>query len=370
MIARISFADGYEISRLIKGGWHLAGGHGAVDPEQARKDMASFVEAGITTFDCADIYAGVEELIGSFRRAMPTLARQIQVHTKFVPDLSDLKTLDRRYVEGIIDRSLRRLGMECLDLVQFHWWDFTVSRYVETALELDRLRRAGKIARLGVTNFDTPHLEELLEAGVPIVAHQLQYSLIDDRADHAMIDCCRAHRIAILCYGTVCGGFLSERWLGRPNPGSSLPNRSLIKYQLVIDDFGGWRLFQELLVVLARIAALHGTDIASVATRVILDRPAIAAAIVGATNTSHLHAHAQIDDLRLDDAELAAIASVTDRRGGPAGDVYVLERDRTGRHGQIMNYELNSLPIGSAREDESEDRPTKAGPESQLPPRH
>jgi aryl-alcohol dehydrogenase-like predicted oxidoreductase len=342
MIPRIELADGYSISRIIKGGWHLAGDHGSIDPEQARQDMAKFVEAGITTFDCADIYTGVEELIGSFRRAYPLLATSVQVHTKFVPDLPDLATLDRRYVEAVIDRSLRRLGVERLDLVQFHWWDFAARRYVETALELDRLRRAGKIARVGVTNFDRPHLDELVKAGVPIAAHQLQYSLVDDRPSVAMLDYCRAHGIALLCYGTVCGGFLSERWLGMPDPGSFFSNRSLVKYKLVIDDFGGWGLFQELLAVLAGIAKRHATDIASVASAAMLDRPGVAAAIVGATNAAHLQAHADIGTLALDAEDRAAIASITGRRGGPAGDIYELERDRTGRHGQIMKYKLNA----------------------------
>ncbi len=131
MIPRISLAGDYAISRIIKGGWHLAGDHGAIEPNQARKDMAAFVDAGITTFDCADIYTGVEHLIGSFRRAYPAHAKQVQIHTKFVPDLSDLHSVDRAQVEAIIDRSLTRLGMERLDLVQFHWWDFAVPRYVE-----------------------------------------------------------------------------------------------------------------------------------------------------------------------------------------------------------------------------------------------
>src|ERR1700722_7199094 len=107
--------------------------------------MAAFVEAGITTFDCADIYTGVERLIGSFRRAYPTHAKQVQIHTKFVPDLAYLRSLDGAGIAATIDRSLTRLGQERLDLVQFHWWDFAIPRYVETALELDRLRRAGKI---------------------------------------------------------------------------------------------------------------------------------------------------------------------------------------------------------------------------------
>jgi aryl-alcohol dehydrogenase-like predicted oxidoreductase len=342
VIPRYTLRDGYSISRLIKGGWHLAGDHGSVDPGRAIKDMATFVEAGITTFDCADIYVGVEQLIGDFRRAHPELARQVQVHTKFVPDLSDLASVDRRYVENIIDRSLQRLGLERLDLVQFHWWDLNVPRYVQTALELDRLRRAGKIAHLAVTNFDTPHLDEIVSAGVPIVAHQLQYSLIDDRPNIKMVEFCRANGIALLCYGTVCGGFLSERWLGKPEPRFGLENRSLIKYKLIIDDFGGWDLFQQLLEVLATAAVRHGTDIATVASRAILDRPQVAAAIVGAVNTSHLHAHAQIGALQLDAEDLSSIAAVTDYRRGPREDVYILERDRTGRHGQIMKYELST----------------------------
>jgi len=342
MIPRVEFADGYAISRIIKGGWHLAGDHGPIEPGQARHDMAKFVEAGITTFDCADIYTGVEELIGSFRRAYPMLAKDVQVHTKFVPDLPDLETLDRRYVEGIIDRSLRRLGVDRLDLVQFHWWDFNVPRYVETALELERLRRAGKIARVAVTNFDQPHLKALVDAGVAIAAHQLQYSVIDDRPSAGMSGYCRDHGIALLCYGTVSGGFLSERWLGKPNPGSSFSNRSLVKYKLVIDDFGGWVLFQELLAVLARIATRHATDIASIATAVMLERPGVAAAIVGATNAAHLQSHAKIGALALDAEDRAAIDAVASKRRGPTGDVYELERDRNGRHGQIMKYKLNS----------------------------
>jgi aryl-alcohol dehydrogenase-like predicted oxidoreductase len=345
MIPRALLTGGYEISRIIKGGWHLAGDHGAIDPDQALSDMATFVEAGITTFDCADIYTGVEQMIGDFRRAYPSLAREVRVHTKFVPDLSDLRTVDRRYVETIIDRSLKRLAMDRIDLVQFHWWDFAVPRHVETALELDRLRRAGKIAHVGVTNFDVLRLAELVDAGIRVLSHQIQYSLIDNRPDNGMVEYCRAHGMALLCYGTVGGGFLSERWLGKPEPSlGALTNRSLIKYKLIIDDFGGWDLFQELLGVLAGIAAKHGANIATVATRAILDRPGVAAAIVGATNAAHLAAHEQIGALRLAPDDLSAIASVTGRRSGPVGDVYGLERDRAGPHGQIMKYELNSSP--------------------------
>ncbi len=342
MIPRQVLAPGHEISRLIKGGWHLAGGHGVIEPGQALRDMAAFVEAGITTFDCADIYTGVEALIGAFRRQYPLLAAQLRVHTKFVPDLDRLADADGRYVESIIDRSLARLGVERLDLVQLHWWDYAVPRYVEVALQLARLRAKGKIAHLGVTNFDVPRLAELVAAGVPLLAHQLQYSLLDARPAQAMVGFCREHGIGLLCYGTVLGGFASERWLGEPAPTGELANRSLTKYRLIIEEFGGWALFQQLLEVLASIAARHDCDIASVATLAMLARPQVAAAIVGATSTAHLRSHLRLGAIALSAEDLAAIERVTARAAGPAGEVYALERDRTGRHGRIMKYHLNT----------------------------
>jgi len=342
VIPRRTLSQDYSISRIIKGGWHLAGDHGAIDPSVALHDMAEFVDAGITTFDCADIYTGVEALIGRFRETYPEHAQRVQVHTKFVPDLTDLAHVDRAYIENIIHRSLSRLKVEALDLVQFHWWDFGVPGYVETAVELDRLRRLGKIRHLGITNFDTARMAELVAAGVPIVSNQVQYSLLDDRPTKGMVDFCRTRGIALLCYGTVCGGFMSERWLDKPEPGSALTNRSLIKYKLIIDDFGGWTLFQSLLRLLQGIAQKHGTDIASIASRSILNRAQVAAVIVGAVNTNHLKSHAKMGDIQLTDDDEAAIAAITGRRRGPQGDVYELERDRSGIHGRIMKYELNS----------------------------
>jgi aryl-alcohol dehydrogenase-like predicted oxidoreductase len=338
---RIKISDGYEISRVIKGGWHLAGDHGVIDPEQAVHDMAAFVQGGITTFDCADIYTGVEALIGRFRALYPRLAKDVQVHTKFIPDLRMLAEVDSTYVERSIDRSLMRLGLERLDLVQFHWWDYDVPGYVEAALELSRLRDKGKIANIGVTNFDVAHLTAILDAGVPVVSMQAQYSLLDERPRNGMIDLCRNRDIAVICYGTVAGGFLSERWLGRREPGGDLTNRSLIKYKLIIDDFGGWDLFQHLLLALGRIAVKHRCDIATVASRAVLNWDHVTAIIVGATNASHLCANRKIADLELDASDVQAIQSILHRRQGPDGDVYSLERDRTGRHGRIMKYDLH-----------------------------
>lgn len=337
---------GYQISRVIRGGWQLAGGHGAVDAQEAVADLALFCDAGITTFDCADIYTGVEELIGEFRTLYKDkhgteALKRVKVHTKCVPDLDLLSRIKKIDVQAIIDQSLRRLRMEQLDLVQFHWWDYEVSGYVETALWLKELQQDGKIDLLGGTNFDTPRSAELIQAGFPLASMQVQYSLLDARAENSLAALCKKHDVYLLCYGSVAGGFLSDQWLGKPEPKPPFENRSLTKYKLVIDDFGGWVLFQELLTVLRRIADAHASDIATVASRAMLERPQVGAVIVGARNRHHLAANRAIFDLKLSPQDHAAIAGVLARRQGPDGDTFTLERDRHGRHGSIMKYNLN-----------------------------
>jgi aryl-alcohol dehydrogenase-like predicted oxidoreductase len=139
----------------------------------------------------------------------------------------------------------------------------------------------------------------------------------------------------------VAGGFLSDKWIGQPEPKSPLENRSLTKYKLIIDDFGGWDLFQELMMILRRIADRHRVDIATIASRWMLDQPMVAAVIVGARNRQHLEANARITSINLGVEDQAEIAAVLARRTGPQGDTFVLERDRNGRHGSIMKYNLN-----------------------------
>ena len=256
---RIRLAPDYEISRVIRGGWQLASGHGEVKSPDPIGDMIAFADAGITTFDCADIYTGVEELIGRFRVRYRDLRGhealdQIKVHTKFVPDLDILPAITKADVVRIIDQSLRRLKLERLDLVQFHWWDYAASRWLETALWLDELRRAGKIHKVSATNFDTDRMVAMVEAGVPLTSMQVQYSLLDARPAKRMASAAARQGVSLLCYGTVAGGFLSDRWLGQREPTAALENRSLIKYKLIIDDLGGWDFFQSLLTNLGNIA--------------------------------------------------------------------------------------------------------------------
>lgn len=343
---RIQLSPGYEISRVIRGGWQLSGSHSAVTSEDPTGDMIAFADAGITTFDCADIYTGVEELIGQFRARYRDLRGQaaldrIKVHTKFVPDFDVLPRITKSYVEGVIDTSLRRLKMERLDLVQFHWWNYDVPRWQEAAHWLNDIRRAGKIDKIGGTNFDTTRMLAMIESGVPLASMQVQYSLLDRRPEKSMAAEAIKHDVALFCYGTVAGGFLSERWLGKPEPVGPLENRSLTKYKLIIDDFGGWDLFQALLKALHKIAQLHHSDIATIASAVALTWPGVAAVIVGARNRSHLRSNLAISEIALTPGDHALIAAVLGQAQALDGDVFALERDKAGRHGSIMKYNLN-----------------------------
>ena len=344
---RISLGTGYDISRVIRGGWQLSDSHSQATSNDPVGDLIAFADDGITTFDCADIYTGVEALIGRFRKEyLKTRGAEafgkIRVHTKFVPDMARLADISKSYVEHVIDSSLQRLGMEQLDIVQFHWWNYSVERWLETAGWLEELRRAGKINRIGGTNFDTAHLLAIRKAGVPMSSMQVQYSLLDRRPEKSFIEVAQKENVAVFCYGTVAGGFLGERWLGAVEPQAPLENRSLVKYKLIIDDFGGWALFQELLQTLSTIAQRHKTDIATIASAAILARLGVSAVIVGARNRVHLAANRKITDVALNADDLRAIEAVLVKSQQLAGDIYTLERDVTGRHGSVMKYNLNS----------------------------
>ncbi len=342
---RTTLRDDYSISRIIKGGWQLAGGHGYIDERQAIADMRDFVSAGVTTFDCADIYTGVEELIGKFLKKhqgeidsgeLPP----VQIHTKYVPDLDALASVSKADTEKIIDRSLTRLGVERLDLVQFAWWDYSVPRYVDVCLHLVELQKAGKIRYIGATNFNLASLREMLEAGCPLITNQVQYSALDGRPAGPMQEFIQQNDMSFLCYGTVAGGFLTEKYLGQPQRQYS-ENRSLVKYQLIIEETGGFEIFQHLLRVLKKIAEKHDVQIAEVAAQYVLQQEAVSAVIIGARNASHLQSLQKLARLKLEVTEIEAIRSAVQTGTGVPGDVYDIERDRDGRHGRIMKYNLN-----------------------------
>lgn len=339
--------EGHTVSRVFKGNWQLAGGHGSVTRDQAIEDLFMYVEHGVNVFDMGDIYTGAEEILGEFLQEYTQkygveMASKLRMHTKFVPDLNALEDLTKDDIRMVIERSLKRLGLKRLHLVQFHWWDFSKGDFVQAGRYLAELQKEGLIESIGLTNFDTAHMKQLVDAGVPIVSNQIQYSLLDPRPLNGMLDYARQNNIAIFCYGVLAGGLL-----GNSRPGDEPENRSHIKYQLMIDEVGT-DYYQKLLKHLTDLAAAYNTTIANISAAYVLQTPGVSSAILGPRNTRHIDELDQLAQLRLQDSDYAQLHDLhVSLLKSNKDDVYSYERDITGPHGKIMKYNLNGMRPGN-----------------------
>jgi aryl-alcohol dehydrogenase-like predicted oxidoreductase len=313
--------------------WQVSGAHGRIDSKRAIQSMFDYMDAGFTTWDLADHYGPAEDFIGEFRRQLvATRGKEalsnLQAFTKWVP--RPLR-MSKQLVEQHIDISLKRMGVESLDLMQFHWWEYRDKHYLDALKYMSELQDEGKIKHLALTNFDTEHLKIITEAGIKIVSNQVQFSLIDRRPEVNMVQFCTEHNIKLFSYGTLCGGLLNEKYLGQPEPQSrELSTASLRKYKNMVDAWGGWNLFQELLSILKQIAAKHAASISNVAVRYILEKSAVAGTIVGARLgiSEHLEDNARVFDLMLDTQDYDQINAVVEKSRdlyqliGDCGDEY------------------------------------------------
>lgn len=347
MAERFELAKDYTISRVINGCWQLSEGHSLktnVDKQDIMKAFNRLVEKGCTTFDCADIYTGTEEFLGEFTKHLKSNSHispeDIQIHTKYVPDINLLSQVDYHYTEKIIDRSLKRLNRDAIDLVQFHWWDYNTPGCVETASDLYKLKEKGKIRNIGVTNFDTKHLAEIVDAGIPVVSCQTQYSIFDRRPEKSLLHYCQSKGISLLCYGTLSGGLLAEKWIG--NTPEEPDNRSHVKYFQVIEDTLGWDGYQELLLLLDKIAKKHSVNIANVATKYILNQENVGAAIVGVRNSRHVESNARTFAFELERSDMEEIKQFLDNETTILdGEPFELERTIGSKYRNIMKMNLN-----------------------------
>jgi aryl-alcohol dehydrogenase-like predicted oxidoreductase len=326
--AKLQLTPDLRICRILNGMWQVSGAHGPIPRREAIANMFAYHDAGFTTWDLADHYGPAEDFIGEFRRQLAAARgaealADVQAFTKWVPEPG---RMTRGIVEENIKVSRRRMNVETLDLLQFHWWDYGDRNYLDALSYLAQLRDEGTIRHLALTNFDTEHLRIITEQGIRIVSNQVQYSLIDRRPEVQMSRFCQAHGIQLLTYGTVAGGLLSETYLGQPEPTrSALTTASLRKYKQMVDAWGGWGLFQELLSALKRIADKHRVSLANIAVGSILDRPAVAGVIVGVRLgvADHREDNARAFDVALDAEDHAQIDAVL----GKAHDLYRLIGD-------------------------------------------
>jgi aryl-alcohol dehydrogenase-like predicted oxidoreductase/enamine deaminase RidA (YjgF/YER057c/UK114 family) len=299
-VERIELAPGLEISRVLTGLWQIADMERdgtPVDPAAAAAEMSRYVEAGLTTFDMADHYGSSELIAGRFAEGAP---RAAELLTKWVPEPGRHDAAD---VRAAVERALERMRQERLEVLQFHAWSYADPGWLDCIFHLQELVDEGLIGRLGLTNTDTAHLGMLLDSGVDIVSNQVCYSLLDRRAAGALTDLCVARGVKILAFGTLAGGFLTERWVGAEEPSiDELETWSQMKYRRFIDAAGGWSPFQALLAAVERSAKRLGVSMANVATRYVLDAPAVAGVIVGARlgRGDHIDDTLAVFDLELD----------------------------------------------------------------------
>ena len=330
---KYQLAPGLQISRILNGMWQVAGAHGYIDPTSAIDSMMNYHHAGFTTWDLADIYGPAESFVGDFRRKLSKengeqALADVRALTKFVPNSG---TMTRPIVEQSIKMSLSKMDLTTLDLLQFHWWDYNDTNYLNALEHLSELRDEGKIRHVGLTNFDTERIQVMSDHGLRLASNQVQYSLIDQRPDVKMEKFCKQHDMGLLAYGTLCGGLLSEKYLGKPEPlRGHLDTASLQKYKNMIDLWGGWSLFQELLKTLDEVAQKHRASIANVATRYILDKPQVAGVIIGARLgiAEHIADNLRVFDMKLDGDDHDKIKVVTSKSQdlfsliGDCGDEY------------------------------------------------
>ncbi|MQM12135.1 hypothetical protein Taro_045048 [Colocasia esculenta] len=342
-------ADSLDICRVLNGMWQTSGGWGQIDRDDSVEAMLRYADAGLSTFDMADHYGPAEDLYGIFinrvrRERPPELLAEVRGLTKWVPPPVKMTS---SYVRQNIDISRKRMDVASLDMLQFHWWDYSNSGYLDALKHLTDLKGEGKIKTLALTNFDTERLQIILENEIPIVSNQVQHSIVDMRPQQRMAELCQFTGVKLitsvffLCdclsdqrYGTVMGGLLSEKFLDTnvsiPFAGPPLNTPSLQKYKRMVDAWGGWKLFQVLLRTLKKVASKHGVSIPTVAVKYILDQTSVAGSMVGVRLglAEHIQDTNAVFSLVLDEEDVSSIAEVS-RKGrnlldviGDCGDEY------------------------------------------------
>ena len=327
MVERWDLTPDLSISRVLTGLWQIADMERdgkSLDLEATGREMQPYVDAGLTTFDMADHYGSAEEIAGFYAQEHGAAAAQL--FTKWVPKPGASSCEE---VREAIELSLRRMKAERLELLQFHAWNYADPSYFDTLFRLRELQEEGLIGHLGMTNTDTVHLRMIVDTGFEIATNQVCFSLLDQRARaNGMLELCRERGIGVLAFGVLAGGFLTERWLDRPEPDwDGLETWSEMKYGRFIREAGGWDALQEVLRAMSAVAERHGVSMANVACRCVLDQPGVGGIIIGARLGLHEHIseNLRVFDFSLDEQDTATIAAATDKLRpipGDCGDEY------------------------------------------------
>ncbi|KAI4519532.1 Aldo/keto reductase, partial [Schizophyllum commune Loenen D] len=311
--------------RLFNGLWQMSSPAWG-SASSAKQDIAltELVRCGLVGTDMADHYGDAELIYGGFRNRLPReVADRVLAMTKWCIFGPLEKPVTPEFVLEAVKERARRLGGR-VELLQFHWHDYEAKEYLQILAELVKIAKArpSLVSAIGLCNFDTEHTVEACEyllanlGEVGIVSNQVQYSLIDSRPTVGMAAACQKYGLKLLTYGSFCGGFLSDRWLGKPAPDVYSETLGLTpsqrKYYDMISTWGSWEELQALLKVLRRIADKYNVSTSNVATRWVLDHDEVGAVIVGTRLgvSSNVSDNMHVFSFSLSDEDKAAIAAV------------------------------------------------------------
>ncbi|KAG7935466.1 uncharacterized protein OGAPODRAFT_75760 [Ogataea polymorpha] len=268
--------NGQTVPRVFNGLWQLSSpAWGSAPKSKMKKHFKQLLENKFWAFDMADHYGDAELIFSELRQT----SSHTFCATKWCVFDNEFEVSPEN-VKKEIDTRIRRTGG--VDLLQFYWQNKDAEKPM---LEICKLIVEDKRCKLGLCNFDTLLMKKVVESGIKVYTNQVQFSLIDIRPRLKMGKFCDENDIKLLAYGTLCGGLLSDKWLGKEEPdiyGDDSITPSQRKYFDMIENWGGWDLFQELLAALKKISAKRDDlSISIVAARWVLKHSFVGSIIIG-----------------------------------------------------------------------------------------
>ena len=311
------------------------------DESAAHQQLDLFIEAGGTMVDTADVYADgrSEEIIGHwFASRPPDVTDRVVLATKgrFAVDASPNGAgLSARHLTRALDASLRRLGLDAVDLYQVHAYD-PLTPMEETLRALDQFIRAGKIRYWGLSNFTgwqltkAVHLARALNVAGPVTV-QPQYSLVARETEWEIVPAAADAGLGLLPWSPLGGGWLSGKYRRDSRPAGATrlgedPGRGMEAY-----DRRGTERTWHVIDAVQKIAEECGVSMAEVALAWVTARPAVSSTILGARTVAQLEANLRAAGLRLTAAQTAALDTASNPRPAdyPYGELGIEQRART-----------------------------------------
>jgi aryl-alcohol dehydrogenase-like predicted oxidoreductase len=316
-------ASGLKVSEISLGSWTTYGGSVGVD--DTTRIVRQAFEAGVNLFDTADVYVKgeAERALGAAIRDLPR--EQLVVATKCMGRVWDGpmgRGLSRKHIFEACDRSLQRLGLDYIDLYQFHAPD-AETPIEESLRAFEDLVCIGKVLHVGFSNFDhhpkvaaqVPAIQKRMN-WLPMISSQPRWSLVDRHVEPEHVNFCKKHGIGMIVYSPLAQGVLTNKYAGGARPEGSRGAGAFAHFleaekALTPENVAAAERF-------AAWCAAHGLEPAPVAIAWVLRHDVVSSAIVGASTPAQLEQNLRALEVRLSDAEWREVEAAIAGRKAPA----------------------------------------------------